>query len=271
MSSGKGDKTGKKGESAPGLTILLVPDGSTNTRGVKLSYSSVRILAASAAALLLFFVVMVASWWRLAATAATASGLRLEVDTLVANCVQAEELALRVDSLRARYDRLRSLFGTEMSPGESGIWLPPAGGREGGRSVQQDQEDEGTPNSWPLTRRGFITQHPTLPVDGGGEHPGLDIAIPRDSYIRASGSGSVAEVGEDSIYGRYIVLEHQGGYSSRYAHASETLVREGQEVRRNEVIALSGSSGRSTAPHLHFEILLNGVPIDPMSLLARLE
>jgi murein DD-endopeptidase MepM/ murein hydrolase activator NlpD len=79
----------------------------------------------------------------------------------------------------------------------------------------------------------------------------------------------VAEVGEDSIYGRYLVLEHGQGYRTLYAHTSHLLVNEGDLVRRNEVVALSGSSGRSTAPHLHFEILQDGVPIDPLSMVTQ--
>jgi murein DD-endopeptidase MepM/ murein hydrolase activator NlpD len=100
----------------------------------------------------------------------------------------------------------------------------------------------------------------------GTSHPGLDIAVPADSYVRAAGAAIVVDVGEDAVYGRFVTLDHGDGYRTLYAHASETLVEPGQRVRRNEVIALSGSTGRSTAPHLHFEILLNGEAVDPLSM-----
>ena len=93
--------------------------------------------------------------------------------------------------------------------------------------------------------------------------------MPADSYIRASAPGSVVESGDDPVYGRYIVLDHGNGYRTRYAHANLLLVEEGAQVRRHEVIALSGSTGRSTAPHLHFEILLDGVAVDPLSLVRQ--
>ena len=102
-----------------------------------------------------------------------------------------------------------------------------------------------------------------------GEHPGLDIAIPTGSYIRAAGGGVVAEAGEDPLYGRFVRLDHGDGYRSLYAHASVTFVTAGDLVRQNEVIALSGSTGRSTAPHLHFEILRNNEPVDPLTILDR--
>jgi murein DD-endopeptidase MepM/ murein hydrolase activator NlpD len=73
-------------------------------------------------------------------------------------------------------------------------------------------------------------------------------------------------VGEDPVYGFFVVLDHGDGYQTVYAHTSMILVERGQNVRRKEVIALSGSTGQSTAAHLHFEILLDGLPLDPLSM-----
>jgi murein DD-endopeptidase MepM/ murein hydrolase activator NlpD len=97
----------------------------------------------------------------------------------------------------------------------------------------------------------------------------VDIAIPTDSYVRAAGPGRVLRVGEDPFYGFFVVLEHEDGYQTVYGHNSTILVVRGQTVRRNQVIALSGSTGRSTAPHLHFEILLDGLPVDPLSIVEQ--
>ena len=115
-----------------------------------------------------------------------------------------------------------------------------------------------------LTQAGFVTQD--LLEGADGEHPGLDIAVPSHSYIRAAGAGSVADTGDDPVYGRFVTVDHGDGYLTLYAHASEILVEAGQRVRRNEVIALTGNTGRSTAPHLHFEIRLNGDTVDPMTM-----
>jgi murein DD-endopeptidase MepM/ murein hydrolase activator NlpD len=175
----------------------------------------------------------------------------------------AEELT-RVES---GYEALRSLFGAGETPVASDLWLPPSG-IPGSRSARPDLEEGGyLPTAWPLTEAGFITQ--ALVDQDSGDHPGLDIAISTDSYIRASGSGRVLRVGEDPLYGSFVVLEHEEGYQTVYAHASEVLVERGQAVRRGEVIALSGSSGQSTAPHLHFEILLDGIPVDPLSMVEQ--
>jgi murein DD-endopeptidase MepM/ murein hydrolase activator NlpD len=123
------------------------------------------------------------------------------------------------------------------------------------------------PSVWPLTERGFVTRglHEGLE----GEHPGLDVAVASDSYIRASGGGTVVDVGEDAVYGRFVVIEHGDGYSTLYGHASATLVSLGQQVRERQVIALSGSTGRSTGPHLHFEVLVDGEPVDPLTVVQQ--
>lgn len=127
------------------------------------------------------------------------------------------------------------------------------------------QDPQGSlPISWPLTDPGFVTQ--SLLEGAEGEHPGLDIAVPSGSYIRAAGAGLVSDTGQDPVYGNFVTIDHGEGYLTLYAHASEIFVEEGRRVRRNEVIALTGNTGRSTAPHLHFEIRLNGDTVDPLTL-----
>ena len=77
------------------------------------------------------------------------------------------------------------------------------------------------------------------------------------------------EVGQDSVYGNYVRIDHENGYETLYAHASETSVDLGEEVRKNEVIALSGSTGESTGAHLHFEIWFEGETVDPRELVQE--
>ncbi len=124
------------------------------------------------------------------------------------------------------------------------------------------------PTSWPLATAGFVTQ--LLEETRGGTHPGVDIAVAQHSYIRAAGAGVVREAGADSVYGLYVLVDHgNSGYQSMYGHASRLFVAAGDTIRQNEVIALSGNTGRSTAPHLHFEILQDGQPIDPFTLVQQ--
>jgi murein DD-endopeptidase MepM/ murein hydrolase activator NlpD len=78
----------------------------------------------------------------------------------------------------------------------------------------------------------------------------------------------VLKTGEDDDYGNFILLQHEGGLQTFYAHCSELLAEEGMVIRAGEIIALVGSTGLSTGPHLHFELRLNGVRCNPEPLLA---
>jgi murein DD-endopeptidase MepM/ murein hydrolase activator NlpD len=246
------------------LSIIVVPDDGRESQTFRVSHARLRILIAGGFLLALVLTVMTGSWWYLAARAARASALETQVTVYARDRVRLEELSTQLVELERRYEQIRRLFGPDADQA-SDLWLPPPAPRGPGGRADADL-DGSLPTSWPLSQRGFVTQ----PLLADGErHPGLDVAVPADTYVRAAGAGVVVDVGEDPVYGRFVSLDHGSGYRSMYAHASETLVELGQRVRRNEVIALSGSTGRSTAPHLHFEILLNGEPLDPLTMVRQ--
>jgi murein DD-endopeptidase MepM/ murein hydrolase activator NlpD len=248
------------------LTILLIPDGGGETRSLHIPYTRLRALAVAGVAVVVILGGVVGSWWFLAARAQEASGLHRDVALLEEDLLVVEELARTLVEVEAAYENLRSLFGDPEQLGRTDF-LPPALGW--GAATPAAGDDSTLPTAWPLTERGFLTQ-PLLEGAGTGEeHPGIDIAVPAGSYIRAAGPGTVVETGEDSVYGLYLMIDHGGGYRTLYAHASHLTAEHGDRVRRGQVIGLTGSSGRSTAPHLHFEILRDGEPIDPLELVQR--
>jgi murein DD-endopeptidase MepM/ murein hydrolase activator NlpD len=106
------------------------------------------------------------------------------------------------------------------------------------------------------------------PVTGRyGVHQGVDLAAPEGSPVYAAREGTVQDLGEDPIYGKYIIIGHGDSWMSLYGHLSkiETALRE--EVRSGTLIGRVGSSGQSTGPHLHFELRQNGRTQDPGRLL----
>jgi murein DD-endopeptidase MepM/ murein hydrolase activator NlpD len=212
-----------------------------------------------------FLCVIVGSWWYLVGRAREASQLEAQVAALLDREAEVAALARDLEEVETGYEALRHLFGPGAEPGGGGLWLPPAPGRQGG-GVPSSRGQDDLPVSWPLTERGFVTQVLLEANAAEAVHPGIDIAIPAGSYIRASGGGMVRDAAEDPVYGNYLVVEHSQGYRSLYAHASMLFAKPGDVVRKNEVIALSGSSGRSTAPHLHFEIQRDGEPVDPLTM-----
>lgn len=247
------------------LTVMLVPDG-RETRTFSLSYSSIRALAAGLSLVAVFLTVMAGSWWYLAARAARATDLQQQVDLMTRDRARVEALVQRLETIEGQYGQIRSMFGAGGSEEPSGVWLPPASGSRRGEGADRPSRGDSRPSFWPLAQRGFVTQG----LHGGGsDHPGLDIAVPSASYIRAAGGGTVVDVGEDAVYGRFVVIDHGEGYTTLYGHASDTFVSLGQSVRERQVIALSGSTGRSTGPHLHFEVLVDGEPVDPLSIVEQ--
>ena len=96
-------------------------------------------------------------------------------------------------------------------------------------------------------------------------HQGVDYAIPEGSRVFATADGTVKEVSlRNSTSGQTVVIDHGGGYETLYSHLGRIGVRRGQRVRRGDIIALSGNSGLSLAPHLHYEVRCNGMRVDPI-------
>ena len=96
-------------------------------------------------------------------------------------------------------------------------------------------------------------------------HQGVDYAVPEGTRIFATADGTVKEVkGKNSTSGITVVIDHKNGYSTSYSHLQSVKVRRGQRVQRGDIIALSGNSGLSLAPHLHYEVRYNGMRVDPI-------
>lgn len=119
--------------------------------------------------------------------------------------------------------------------------------------------------SWPVS--GTITSPfgwRSNPYGGAPEfHQGLDIAAPTGTTVAAASSGTIILAQWYGGYGNYILIDHGGGYSTGYGHLSAIYVSVGQTVQRGQAIGAVGSTGQSTGPHLHFEVRINGKPVDP--------
>jgi murein DD-endopeptidase MepM/ murein hydrolase activator NlpD len=100
-------------------------------------------------------------------------------------------------------------------------------------------------------------------------HSGVDIVAPRGTQITAAAAGTVVFAGRQGGYGKMVEIEHADGRRTRYAHAAQLLVSPGDAVEDGQPIATVGSTGRSTGPHLHFEVTENGVRVDPLQVLAK--
>ena len=128
------------------------------------------------------------------------------------------------------------------------------------------------PSYWPLDsifQPGVLTRRQTLADGPGVQHGGVDIAVRAGTQIRAAGGGTVREAGYDVEYGWFVLIDHPDDYQTMYGHASRLLVAAQDSVDAGQVIALAGSTGRSTAPHLHFEKRRGNQLIDPLERLNK--
>jgi len=123
-----------------------------------------------------------------------------------------------------------------------------------------------TPSVWPA--RGWVTSgfgYRLSPFTGLRElHEGVDIATHLNADVIATANGVVIDSSRKGGYGNVIEIDHGYGIVTRYGHNSLNLVKRGDRVKRGQIIAKVGSTGRSTGPHLHYEVLLNGIPVNPL-------
>jgi murein DD-endopeptidase MepM/ murein hydrolase activator NlpD len=127
------------------------------------------------------------------------------------------------------------------------------------------------PSLWPVagTLRSAFGGRPD-PFSGEGEfHTGIDISAPKGTPVHVTADGVVETADWSGSYGKLIVVNHGNGIETYYAHLSQMLVLPGEEVRAGQVIALSGGTGRVTAPHLHYEVRISGTPVNPWRYLGH--
>lgn len=136
------------------------------------------------------------------------------------------------------------------------------------RRLQEDSSPSGRP-----IRKGWISSYygnRTDPVTGKKAfHEGLDFAGRKGSDVMSVAAGVVTWVGKKQGYGNVIEITHSDGLATRYAHNQKNLVKVGERVDKGQVIALMGSSGRSTGPHVHLEVLRNGRPVNPLRYVRK--
>jgi murein DD-endopeptidase MepM/ murein hydrolase activator NlpD len=214
----------------------------------------------------------VATYGRLLVKAREAVMLARQVEELTRRNEQVNELSRNLADLRSSNLRVRQMLGMDNASEDS---------LETGRTMQIENRDDrevesekehilrATPSFWPV--RGYITRGYSIAGGQGsqGYHPGIDIGVERGTPVRAAASGYVIEAGWDDTYGYYLRIDHGYGIKTLYGHNSRLVVMEGERVGRGQTIAYSGNTGKSTAPHLHFEVTHNNVYVDPLSYLLE--
>ncbi|UCB51883.1 MAG: M23 family metallopeptidase [Candidatus Zixiibacteriota bacterium] len=270
------------------ISFLIVPEGHRSSLKFKLSFLTVRLLVGVLGFLLLFVVVLSIFHGRLLYEVIAGKSLKQENQKLRRYNAKVVELERELGEYKRFVLRVAQLAGVEYQGGtqtqlasysEGPDWLDAEvvssfAGEEIQSALTSDSiavepgSAGGIPRGAPI--EGWITQEFSLNIPGfGTQHPGIDFAAKTGTEVKATADGKVILVVWDDMYGKLVAVDHANGYATYYGHNSKILVNPGDAVRRNQVIALSGNTGRSSAPHLHYEIRKDDVPVDPGSFLNR--
>lgn len=236
---------------AGSMVIQVQREGGLANRTIVLNQRTVRILRfvlsrtgmAIGAVLLTLFLFF-------AIQAARVPVLTHRLATMESDAKRLDTLQVALAQLQKRYEQVQTMLGATPI-------------------VKRDTVELTVPSRFPLDSKGFVTRGIGSGQEYGVAHPGLDIAVASSTQVRAAGGGLVVEVSETPEYGKMIRLSHPEKYETLYGHLSQALVKQGDKVALGAVIALSGNTGRSTAPHLHFEVRKDGQAVDPMQLIQE--
>lgn len=270
------------------VDFLIVPEGGARSLKFKLSSLTVRILLGVVAFLLVFVLVMSVLHGGLLYEVMLGKSLKQENERLRAYNAKVVELEKELRQYEAFVSRVAELAGVEYGGGtqtqpasyyteiepEDQSTFPPIEDREltiahlvDTVSVQPDSV-RCTPLGVPI--EGWITQGFTMNAPGfSGAHPGVDFAAKTGTEVKATADGTVVLAAWDETYGNLVAIDHGNGFTTFYGHNSRNMVQVGDVVIRGQVIAFSGNTGRSSAPHLHYEIRKDDVPVNPASFLSQ--
>ena len=188
-------------------------------------------------------------------------------DAVAYTSVQITSSVERVEApMTGEDDEFSELFASWGELGNGGMVTT------SGQIIAAPRLDVAIPSRMPLAgmtlTSGFgMRNHPVL--GGRRQHNGVDLAAPRGTPVYATADGSVGMAQWYSSYGNYVQIEHGGQLQTRYGHLSSYTVVPGQQVRKGDLIGYVGSTGRSTGPHLHYEVRVAGEAVDPTPYMSE--
>lgn len=269
-----------------GWKLLVIPDDESGIKQFRLTRWAATTLVSVVILLVVYAAVETVLFWIVAKRAAQVEPLRMRIRELESSTDELGRLSTELTRLRNFEQQIRRILtGREGDARDATPWesipfsgLPgaapndvnaratasPVGEARSLRAAVFTALDIPTvPPARGYITRQFLTPSPARQIS----HFGLDIAAREGSPVLAAADGLVVFAEWTYRYGNLVVIAHRSGYLSFYGHNQVLLTKPGERVRQAEPIALLGNSGVSTAPHVHFEIWHDGVPVDPMTLL----
>ncbi len=254
------------------FTVIVVPHDPQGTRNYKISYRLFYVFAAFVCIGLAAVIIFMTTYGRLLMKARESVVLAGQLEELTRENEQIGEIMRNLSELHAMDLKVRQMLGVDIAE-EDSLAISRTQENNGltDREVQREKDQilRSIPSFWPV--RGYITKAYNM-AGGSGDadyHPGLDIGVERGTPVRAAASGYIAEAGWDDTYGYFVRIDHGYGIKTLYGHNDRLVVMRGERVGRGQTIAYSGNTGRSSAPHLHFEVIEDNVNVDPLKYLLK--
>ncbi len=262
------------------ISLIIVPHDNTKTWNLRFSYKLLYLLATVAIIAFVLTIGFLFKYSVVLVRAEQAIRFQQENTELKLQAAQIDSLRLELVNLQAMGLQLKGMLGVDLTPHDSllvarlspVVGTPTIGGDAYEEAVGADEQRkmlEAMPSLSPV--KGFVSK--TFYITGGEKaeeyHPGIDIAAPRNTPIRAAADGVIVASEFDDTYGYMVEIDHGYGLVTLYGHNARNLVNVGDRVSRGKTIAFVGSTGNSSAPHVHFEVRKNGVPVDPSKYLLN--
>ncbi len=240
------------------ISLIIVPEEGGKTINFRIPLIIARISLIIMVVFIVLMIIAVIFYGKLVREAQEVQRLRSENNTLLEQHRDYIKLKAELDKNRKLVGRIASLAGIK------GYEEPDSTADSLNGKISADLSNF-IPKGYPL--RGYISKRFSESGLFGEKHLGLDISCAEGTPVRATADGVVESAGWDKQYGNIIKINHLYGYETVYAHNKELKVKKGDKVKKNQIIALSGNSGRSSGPHLHYEILKDGKHLDPEKFL----
>lgn len=245
-----------------GYSFVVTFTESGTSKYFFLSRKQLSLIIAAAGILVVLIIVAVITYSSVYYRAMEAVVLRRRNAEMEADFAKLEEIQENLEIAEAHNQRLQVMLGIQESPPPVEPDVPEQNIEYAQRANMVAHNEKNIPSVLPA--QGHISRN------FGPEHHGVDIAAPRFSPVIAAASGIVQETGWDSIFGNYVIIDHDINYSTFYGHLNTISVSKHNSVACGEVIGSVGSTGRSTSPHLHYEVRFQNKPVEPLGYMPFL-
>ncbi len=245
-------------------TLMLIPDGTENRKGIRVRQVVFKIVASAFILFQIAIIIFFIFFGSIISRATEADAFEKENERLKKYQYKVQLLEKNLIEARDIVTRLTELAGIDISfpeiPDDSTLFADYEKSRNA-LVPRNNSTDFSYPSGLPVV--GFISQD-FIEDDGTHFHPGVDIACAEGIPVLATAKGIILYADFDSTYGYKVVVQHSDSVTTVYGHNKELLVEVGDNILAGGRLALSGNTGKSTAPHVHYELRINNKPIDPL-------